>query len=72
MIATALVFLTLFGITVAAVLAFGWAAHNGQFHDLKAGASSIFDPDEPEGQVTDAFPGARPPAVSESKTTNHP
>ena len=60
MIATALVFLTLIGITTAAVLAFGWAAQNGQFHDQHAGARSIFDADEPEGEMTDAFPGARP------------
>jgi cbb3-type cytochrome oxidase maturation protein len=62
MSATALVFLTLVGITIAAVFAFVWAAHSGQFRDLNAGASAVFDPDEPEGEATDAFPGAHPPA----------
>jgi nitrogen fixation-related uncharacterized protein len=65
MLSTALVFLTLVGITIAAVLAFGWAAHSGQFRDQSAGALAVFDPDEPEGASTDAFPGERPPAASE-------
>jgi cbb3-type cytochrome oxidase maturation protein len=62
---TALVFVTLIGITVAAVLAFDWAAHSGQFRDQNAAARAIFDPDEPEGQATDAFPGDRPPTKFE-------
>jgi cbb3-type cytochrome oxidase maturation protein len=71
MSATALVFLTLVGITVAAVFAFVWAAHNGQFRDLNAGARSVFDPDEPEGEATDAFPGAHPPLVSDEPSADH-
>jgi len=70
MFATALVFLTLVGITGAAILAFAWAAHSGQFRDENAAARSIFDPDEPEGKVTDAFPGARPPAASKTSSAN--
>jgi cbb3-type cytochrome oxidase maturation protein len=67
MIATALVFLTLVGITVAAVMAFVWAARSGQFRDMNAGARVIFDLDEPEGQATDAFPGEEPPVAPEEK-----
>ena len=65
--ATALVFLTLSGITIAAVLAFSWAAKNGQFRDQGEAARAVFDPDEPEGETTDAFPGAHPPAASEER-----
>jgi cbb3-type cytochrome oxidase maturation protein len=41
----------------AAVLALGWAFKNGQFENFDRGAKSIFGPDEPVGQPTDAFPG---------------
>jgi cbb3-type cytochrome oxidase maturation protein len=71
MIATALVFLTLCGITIAAVLAFSWAAKNGQFRDQNAAARAVFDPDEPEGEATDAFPGLHPPAASEEQPDDH-
>lgn len=51
---------TLFGSIVlfggAAVLAFGWAARNGQFENFEQGSRSIFGPDEPIGEPTDAFP----------------
>jgi cbb3-type cytochrome oxidase maturation protein len=59
-------FATVFGSIVlfggAAVLAFGWAVRSGQFENLPRGAESIFDPDEPVGEATDAFPDTdRPP-----------
>ncbi len=57
MIPAALAILTVLGFTVAALLAFTWAAQSGQFHDADAGARAVFDPDEPEGTTTDAFPG---------------
>jgi cbb3-type cytochrome oxidase maturation protein len=44
----------------AAVLAFGWAVRSGQFENFSRGARSIFGPDEPVGESTDAFPGAAP------------
>lgn len=34
-----------------------WAIRRGEFDDLRAGAASIFDEEEPIGQVTDRFPG---------------
>jgi cbb3-type cytochrome oxidase maturation protein len=69
MFATALVFLTVVGFTMAAVLAFAWAARSGQFHDAGRGARAVFDPDEPEGIATDAFPGEAPPVISRSSRT---
>ncbi len=45
----------------ATILALGWAFRDGQFDNLDRGAASIFGPDEPIGEVTDAFPnGERP------------
>jgi hypothetical protein len=41
----------------AAVLALGWAFRNGQFDNFDQGSKSIFGPDEPIGEPTDAFPG---------------
>ncbi|HEX4608120.1 MAG TPA: cbb3-type cytochrome oxidase assembly protein CcoS [Urbifossiella sp.] len=41
----------------AAVLAMGWAFRSGQFENFDRGARSIFGPDEPVGEPTDAFPG---------------
>lgn len=46
------------GITMVWLLA--WAIQNGEFKNLRAGARSIFDEEEPEGMVTDYFPGEAP------------
>ncbi len=51
----------------AAVLALGWAFKNGQFENFDRGAKSIFGPDEPVGEPTDAFPDA-PPEVEDELT----
>jgi cbb3-type cytochrome oxidase maturation protein len=40
----------------AAVLALSWAVRDGQFQNFERTARSIFDPDEPIGQITDHFP----------------
>ncbi|HVL11417.1 MAG TPA: hypothetical protein VM529_02560 [Gemmata sp.] len=45
----------------ATVLALGWAFRNGQFDNFQQGSTSIFGPDEPEGEPTDAFPGEKLP-----------
>jgi cbb3-type cytochrome oxidase maturation protein len=59
-----MVYATLFGSIVffggAAVLALAWAVRDGQFENFHRGARSIFDPDEPIGEMTDAFPGEKP------------
>lgn len=46
--------LAVFGVMV--VWALWWAIRGGQFSDFQKGATSIFDPDEPLGTRTDAFP----------------
>jgi nitrogen fixation-related uncharacterized protein len=38
-----------------AVWALNWAFRNGQMSNFARGATSIFDPDEPEGEVTDSI-----------------
>jgi nitrogen fixation-related uncharacterized protein len=43
-----------FGLTAVAGLV--WAIRSGQLRDFGAGATSIFDEDEPIGVMTDAFP----------------
>lgn len=48
-------FAVLAGATTIWVLS--WAIKNGEFRDLRAGARSIFDDEEPIGKVTDFFPG---------------
>lgn len=45
--------LLLFGATV--IWALWWAIRGGQFSDFQKGATSIFDEDEPIGEVTDHF-----------------
>ena len=44
---------------IATAIALHWAHKNGQFSNLDNGASSIFDDDEPMGEVTDQFPVKR-------------
>jgi nitrogen fixation-related uncharacterized protein len=46
-----------FGLTAVAGLV--WAIRGGQLRDFGAGATSIFDEDEPVGVMTDAFPDSR-------------
>ncbi|MEX0326612.1 MAG: cbb3-type cytochrome oxidase assembly protein [Puniceicoccaceae bacterium] len=44
---------------VAAAMALHWAHKNGQLSNLDQGAQTIFDDDEPMGEVTDQFPKKR-------------
>jgi nitrogen fixation-related uncharacterized protein len=57
-----LVYLLIWGSTLVfggtAVWALVWAIRNGQMSNLRAGARSIFDEEEPVGKQTDEFPGA--------------
>lgn len=41
---------------LAAAYALHWAHKKGQLSNLEEGARSIFDEDEPEGEITDQFP----------------
>jgi nitrogen fixation-related uncharacterized protein len=43
-----------------ALLALRWAIGQGEFSDLKKTALSIFDEEEPVGQMTDYFPDQKP------------
>ncbi len=44
---------------LSAVYGLVWAVRNGQVRDFARGAASIFDDDEPIGEMTDRFPGER-------------
>lgn len=41
---------------LAAAYALHWAHKSGQLTNLEEGSRSIFDEDEPEGEITDQFP----------------
>ena len=40
----------------SAVIGLIWAVASGQLGEFQKGATSIFDEDEPIGEMTDAFP----------------
>jgi nitrogen fixation-related uncharacterized protein len=44
---------------IGAALALNWAHRHGQLSNLEKGAKTIFDDDEPLGEVTDKFPVKR-------------
>jgi nitrogen fixation-related uncharacterized protein len=48
----------IFGLTAVAGLV--WAVRTGQMRNFGAGATSIFDDDEPVGVMTDSFPDDDP------------
>jgi len=50
--------------SASAIYAFFWAQKTGEFRDLDRQARSIFDESEPEGVVTDQFPGRAPRATA--------
>ncbi|GAB4359751.1 MAG: hypothetical protein OHK0021_03940 [Bryobacter sp.] len=52
------------GATTVWILA--WAIRKGEFRDLRAGARSIFDEEEPVGFVTDYFPSEAAPIHRQS------
>jgi cbb3-type cytochrome oxidase maturation protein len=45
---------------VMAIWALAWAIRSGQFADFRQSAASIFDEDEPVGEMTDRFPEPAP------------
>lgn len=57
--------LLFFGTTI---YAFVWARRERQFKNFDDGARSIFDDEEPEGTVTDRFPGEAQHPASPEKT----
>ena len=66
-----LVYVVIFGTVVllglTVVILFGWAIKSGQLRDFERGATTIFDPDEPQGEETDWFPDQSSP-----RGNNHP
>ena len=58
-------FLGLFSTSV--VLAFWWAVRHGEFRNFEDQAAEIFDAEEPEGRLTDVFPGMREAAEASRK-----
>jgi nitrogen fixation-related uncharacterized protein len=52
----AFAFLIAAAITGTAVYALYWSSKHGQLRDFERGAVSIFDDEEPVGQMTDRFP----------------
>jgi nitrogen fixation-related uncharacterized protein len=46
-------------LTGTAVYALYWSSRHGQLRDFERGAVSIFDSEEPVGQMTDHFPVKR-------------
>ena len=46
-------------LTGSAVYALYWSSRHGQLKDFERGAVSIFDKEEPVGQMTDHFPAGR-------------
>lgn len=47
-----------------------WAHRNKQLENLEEGARSIFDEDEPEGEITDHFPTSRRRSRASSRKPN--
>ncbi|HTT57565.1 MAG TPA: hypothetical protein VMF63_10675 [Opitutaceae bacterium] len=47
------------GISGSAVYALYWSSQHGQLRDFERGATSIFDDQEPQGEMTDHFPAPR-------------
>ncbi len=51
-----LIFGTVMLFAVSVVWVFVWAIRNRQFEDFQRGATSIFEPDDRPGKLTDSFP----------------
>jgi cbb3-type cytochrome oxidase maturation protein len=54
----------------ATVLALGWAFRSGQFDNFQKDAQSIFDADEPVGEITDTFPNVAQQGSSDQREAN--
>ena len=42
---------------IVAISALYWSAKRGQLRDFKSQAKTIFTDEEPEGEISDTFPG---------------
>ena len=61
-----LIFGTIALLSITVVVVFAWAIRTGQFSDFQQGATSIFDDDEPLGEMTDWFPDQNPSQTSDT------
>jgi cbb3-type cytochrome oxidase maturation protein len=52
-------FLIALALSGTAVYALYWSSKHGQLRDFERGATSIFDEEEPVGEMTDHFPARR-------------
>lgn len=66
-----IIFGTIALLGIVAVVMFAWAVRTGQFADFQQGATSIFDDDEPLGEMTDWFPDQHPGSTSEPGRNEH-
>lgn len=61
-LAVVLIYVMIWGFALVcgltAVYGLTWAIRSGQMRQFGLGASSIFDDEEPVGEMTDAFPGS--------------
>lgn len=55
-------------LSMSAIGALIWAIQTRQFSNFQQGARTVFDEDEPEGEMTDFFPGEAPEGKSPSQT----
>jgi len=66
----ALIYLLIWGFAavcgLTAVYGLTWAIRTGQLRHFGEGATSIFDDEEPVGEMTDGFPGAARPEQAPS------
>jgi cbb3-type cytochrome oxidase maturation protein len=57
-------YLLVFGVLAlffsSVIFALHWSIRSGQFSEYQKGARSIFDDDEPVGEMTDFFPDMKP------------
>ena len=44
---------------IVAISALYWTAKKGQFRDFDSQAKTIFTDEEPEGEISDSFPGVK-------------
>jgi nitrogen fixation-related uncharacterized protein len=59
--------MVLFG--AGAVVALAWAFRDGQLENFQRGATAIFGPDEPIGEMTDRFPTRPRPGRADDNQT---
>lgn len=50
------IWIFMFVLSLSAIAALIWAIRTNQFSNFQKGAHSIFDEDEPIGEMTDEFP----------------